>query len=61
MGRYLLKLYITGRTSQSERAIANLRPIRRQLDPDCAITVIDVVQQPQLAEAKHYDSEPHSG
>lgn len=47
----VLKLYITGHTSRSDRAIANLRQIcERELHGQYRMEVIDVVQRPQLAE-----------
>ena len=49
--KLLLKLYITGRTPSSERAIANLRRICEQdLCEQYELAVIDVLEQPQLAE-----------
>jgi circadian clock protein KaiB len=51
MSQLVLKLFITGRTSRSQCAIANLRRI---LDEEVAIpadlTIVDVLEQPQLAE-----------
>ena len=50
-GKYVLKLYVTGKTPRSERAIANLRRI---CDADLSgcydLTIIDVLERPQLAE-----------
>ena len=49
--RLLLKLYITGRTPRSERAIANLRRIcQEDLLGQYELMVIDVLERPQLAE-----------
>lgn len=49
--KYLLKLYVTGRTERSERAIANLRRIcDEQLSGAYEVRVIDVLENPQLAE-----------
>ncbi len=49
--RYLLKLYVTGNTARSERAIANLRHIcKTELDGGYVLEVIDVLERPQLAE-----------
>ncbi len=46
-----LKLYITGHTSRSERAIANLRRICDvELDGQYDLAVIDILERPQLAE-----------
>lgn len=51
MSDYVLKLYITGRTSRSERAIANLNQIcDNELAGKYELHVIDVLQSPQLAE-----------
>jgi circadian clock protein KaiB len=51
MDKYLLKLYITGQTPRSQRAIANLRRIcDEELDRDYQMVVIDVLERPQLAE-----------
>jgi len=51
MGRYTLKLYITGQTPQAQGAIRNLRRIcdvdlRGRYD----MVVIDVLERPHLAE-----------
>ena len=46
-----LKLYVTGKTSRSEYAIANLREIcEKDLKGQYELTIIDVLEQPQLAE-----------
>jgi len=51
MADYILKLYITGSTPNSERALANLRRLcEEQLDERYEVQVIDVLQNPQLAE-----------
>jgi circadian clock protein KaiB len=51
MGKFLLKLYITGQTPKSERAIANLRRIcNEELGGQYELTIIDVLEHPQLAE-----------
>jgi circadian clock protein KaiB len=48
---YLLRLYITGKTSKSEIAIANLRRIcEHELGGKYELQVIDVLEEPQLAE-----------
>lgn len=52
MNKFGLRLYITGRTSNAERAIANLKAICEQEYPDqYEFEVIDVLERPQLAEA----------
>ncbi|MBF0399916.1 MAG: circadian clock protein KaiB [Magnetococcales bacterium] len=49
--KYLLKLYITGHTSRSARAIVNLRKIcEEELNGHYEMAVIDILEQPQLAE-----------
>ncbi|MBF0108613.1 MAG: circadian clock protein KaiB [Magnetococcales bacterium] len=49
--KYLLKLYITGHTPRSERAIKNLRRIcEHDLAGRYETRVIDILEQPQLAE-----------
>ncbi|HIJ60812.1 MAG TPA: circadian clock protein KaiB [Nitrospirae bacterium] len=51
MGKYLLKLYVTGKTAKSERAISNLRQIcEEELNDQYDMIVIDVLERPQLAE-----------
>ncbi len=51
MNKYLLKLYITGRTPRSERAISNLRHIcEEELNNQYEMLIIDVLERPQLAE-----------
>jgi len=49
--KYILKLYITGQTVNSEKAITNLKAV---LDTQpkglCSLEVVDVLKRPQLAE-----------
>lgn len=48
---YRLRLYITGRTSHSQRAIENLHRIcEEDLQGEYEIEVIDVLENPRLAE-----------
>jgi circadian clock protein KaiB len=48
-GRYILKLYVTGLTSRSARAIENLQGIcEKHLAGRYELQVIDVYQQPAL-------------
>lgn len=50
--RPLLKLFITGQTSRSERAANNLREIcKRALADGCDFEIIDVLARPAAAEA----------
>lgn len=51
MNRFKLRLYVTGRSSQSQRALENLRRIcESELDGSYEIEVIDVLENPVLAE-----------
>lgn len=48
---YKLRLFITGRTSNSQRAIENLRQIcEEELNGDYEVEVVDVLENPRLAE-----------
>ncbi|MBE9130094.1 MULTISPECIES: circadian clock KaiB family protein [unclassified Coleofasciculus] len=52
--RYLLKLYVTGRSPRSQRAIANLQKLCEEEQLNGAeMFIIDVLEQPQLAEEEH--------
>ena len=51
MQKHLFKLYITGQTPRSERAIANLRrTCDAALENNYELVIIDVLEQPHLAE-----------
>lgn len=51
MSKYLLKLYVTGKTPRSERAIANLKKIcEEELQNQYEMIIIDILERPQLAE-----------
>jgi circadian clock protein KaiB len=51
MNKFKLRLYITGKTPKSERAIANLKEIcERDLEGRYELQIIDVLESPQLAE-----------
>lgn len=51
MSRYRLKLYLTGRTPRSQQAIDNLRAVLEEhFAEQYELEVIDVLEQPQLAE-----------
>lgn len=48
---YLLRLYVTGQTPRTEKAIANLRRIcQEDLHGKYDLQIIDVLKNPQLAE-----------
>lgn len=49
--KYILRLFVTGRTQQSQRALYNLRNIcETELQDDYELDVIDVLEHPALAE-----------
>jgi circadian clock protein KaiB len=51
MNKYLLKLFITGQTIRSGRAVTNLRRIlEKELGKEYELTIIDVLERPQAAE-----------
>jgi len=51
MSKCILRLYITGRTAQSDAAIVNLRRICEQdLGAEYELEVIDILEHPQRAE-----------
>ena len=51
MTRFKLRLYVTGRTPQSQRALSNLRAIcEADLGGVYEIEVIDILENPTLAE-----------
>jgi len=51
MDKFKLRLYITGKTPKSERAIANLKELcEKELKGIYVLQIIDVLESPQLAE-----------
>jgi circadian clock protein KaiB len=51
MTLYKLRLFVTGRTAQSQRAINNLRDIcENEIQSAYKIKMIDVLEHPELAE-----------
>ena len=49
--KIVLKLYITGHTPKSERAIANMKSVcEKELAGQYELVIIDVLERPQLAE-----------
>lgn len=51
MSHFVLKLYIAGRTTRTEQAIAGIHEIcERDLGGLYELVVIDVLERPQLAE-----------
>ena len=52
MPKYLFKLFVTGQNSRAARAIANLKKFGdEELKGDYQLTIIDVLESPQVAEA----------
>ncbi|MCS7003367.1 MAG: circadian clock KaiB family protein [Dehalococcoidia bacterium] len=50
--RYAFKLYIAGNTARSQHAIATLRAIcATKLGGQCLLTIVDILEQPEEAEA----------
>ena len=57
--RYVLRLYITGMTARSARAIRNLRAICREcLEGRYDLEVIDIYQQPALTRREQIVASP---
>jgi circadian clock protein KaiB len=50
LAKYILTLFVSGGTPRANQAIANLRRICADLGGDYDLQVIDVLQQPELAE-----------
>lgn len=52
MAKYILRLYITGPSSRSKRALANLETIVNEVIGErYELHVIDVLENPEMAEA----------
>ena len=57
--RYVLQLYVTGATDRSLRAVANLRWFcERHLKGRYDLRVVDIYQQPSLAQAQQIVAAP---
>ena len=57
--RYILRLYITGLTARSSRAVNNLRAIcDEHLDGRYDLEVIDIYQQPALTRGEQIIAAP---
>lgn len=58
-GKYVLKLYVTGMTPNSVRAVENLRKIcEEHLQGKYDLEVIDIYQQPDLASSEQIIAAP---
>ena len=56
---YTLRLYVTGATPRSGRAVANIKAIcEEHLPGHYVLEVVDVYQQPQLARGDHVLATP---
>jgi circadian clock protein KaiB len=55
---YLLTLFVTGQSVRSQRAVANLRQLCDALADRCELTIIDVLERPQLAEEERILATP---
>lgn len=59
MNAFLLKLYITGRTVKSDRAIFNLHQLcEAHLKGRYEIVIIDLLEDPQVAERERIMATP---
>lgn len=48
--KYVLRLYVTGATSRSRRAILNINAIcEEHLEGKCNLEIVDILQKPALA------------
>lgn len=58
-GKYVLRLYVTGHTQRSSRAIANIRRICDQfLKDQYELTVIDLFENPEEAQQEQVIAAP---
>ncbi|NDJ59524.1 MAG: circadian clock protein KaiB [Chloroflexi bacterium] len=58
MNKLVLRLYVAGATPRSERAVANIRAVCADLTTDYDLEVIDVTQQPDVAERERIMATP---
>lgn len=59
MARFQFRLFIAGNTPRSHQAAANLRRLAEErLDGDYELTIIDVVEDPELAESERILTTP---
>lgn len=57
--RYVLRLYVTGTSPQSNRAVANIREIcDRRLEGRYQLEIVDLYQQPELARGQQIVAAP---
>jgi circadian clock protein KaiB len=48
--RYFLKLFVAGQTAKADFAVANIQSIFKRLDLQYDLVIIDILEQPHLAE-----------
>lgn len=59
MAQYQLRLFVTGATPRTERAIANLRRIcEHELSGNYELVIIDVLDRPDVAESERILATP---
>src|SRR5262245_381630 len=59
MSKYVLKLFVTGKSPQSQRAVANLRWLcDERLDGAYQLDVIDILERPHAAQAERVFATP---
>lgn len=57
--KYVLRLYVTGTTSNSQAAIRNIKAIcDNELKGKCDLKVVDIYQQPALAKGEQIVAAP---
>lgn len=56
--KYILKLYITGMTPKSQAALKNVKTITEEFLDRYDLEVIDIYQQPELAEGEQIVATP---
>ena len=58
--KYILKLYVTGKTANSQKAIDNLKSILSEpsLEGKYELEIIDILEHPQLAEEERIIATP---
>ncbi len=58
-GKYIMRLYITGMTPRSSKALANLKKICEEYIKDhYELEVVDIYQQPKLARGEQIVATP---
>ncbi len=57
-GKYILKLYITGMTPRSQAALRNIQKVSEEFLDSYELEVIDIYQQPELAEGEQIVATP---